>query len=349
MPKQTRVLVTGAGGPAGMGTIRSLVHARGMRVVAADVNPLAPGLYWAHERATLPPAHTRAFVPSLLKLLEGHDVDVLFPTVDEEVSVVAANMERIRRQVHCLVGDSVGVEACNDKWMTYLWLKKAGIPVVETLLVGDGRSLRRDATRIGYPLAVKPRASRGGRGLHVCRNWKELSESFSALKRALPFKDAYVDVPEAADIILQEYLPGTEYDTIVLLDRKGEALACVPMRAVRWRVQEQQREIVTEHDWDVEEMCTETVMSLGLRCPVDVELARDRAGKLKILDVNPRVGGDVDLATAAGCNIPLMYVRLAMGREVRPCGFKEGVVLVRYVGIQTIQPEDIPVHRRKGR
>jgi hypothetical protein len=35
-----------------------------------------------------------------------------------------------------------------------------------------------------------------------------------------------------------------------------------------------------------------------------------------------------------------MYVKTAMGREIPACEFKEGLVLIRYVGVQIIKPED---------
>jgi len=349
MPGLTRVLVTGAGGPAGMGTIRSLLQAPGLTVVAADMNPLAPGLYWTKYRAVLPSAGAPDFVPSLLETCTRFKIDILFPTVDEEISVIAENEERVRDEVAFLIGDRQGVEACNDKWQTYSWLKKAGIPVVETTRIQDRKALQRGSSRLGFPVAIKPRASRGGRGLHICAETADLDRAYSELTAALPFKDAYVDVPEASDIVMQEFLPGTEYDAIVLLDKHGKPLANVPMKARRWNVLEHAREIVTVRDREVEDLCARTVRSLGLRCPVDVEMARDREERLKILDVNPRVGGDVDLATAAGCNIPLMYVRECLGDRVHSRGFKEGVILVRYTGIQVIRPEEIPRHERLKR
>jgi len=349
MPELTRVLVTGAGGPAGMGTIRSLLQTPGLTVVAADMNPLAPGLYWTKERSILPSAGDPEFVPSLLKTCARFKVDVLFPTVDEEISVIAENEERLRSKVAFLIGDRQGVEACNDKWQTYSWLRKAGIPVVETIRIRDKEALRRGSSRLGFPVAIKPRASRGGRGLHICGETAELERAYSELTATLPFKDAYLGVPEASDIVMQEFLPGTEYDAIVLLDKHGKQLGNVPMKARRWNVTEHTREIVTVHDREVEDLSAKTVRSLGLECPVDVEMARDREERLKILDVNPRVGGDVDLATAAGCNIPLMYVTECLGDRVHSKGFKEGVILVRYTGIQVIQPEEIPRRERRKR
>ena len=317
-------------------------------VIAADMNPLAPGLYWTKHKSILPSVASPEFIPSLLSTCAKFKIDVLFPTVDEEIPVIAENEEKLSRKVAILIGDKQGVEACNDKWQTYSWLRKAGIPVVETARIRNEESLRRESSRLGFPVAIKPRASRGGRGLHICGKATELMQAYSELRAALPFKDAYVGVPEASDVVMQEYLPGTEYDAIVLLDKHGQTLANVPMKARRWNVIEHTREIVTVHDREVEDLCAETVRSLGLECPVDVELARDRAEGLKILDVNPRVGGDVDLATAAGCNIPLMFVRECLGNRVRPRGFKEGVILVRYTGMQVIHPEEIPGRRRRN-
>ncbi len=346
MPNKTTVLVTGAGGPAGMGTIRSLLRIRDIRVVAADMNSLAPGLYWAHEKIVLPSANDRGFLLALLNACTRFKVDVLFPTVDEEIAILAKNQQRLRGKVRFLIGNKDSIEACNDKLRTYIWLKKAEIPVVETRQLSDEASLYDAADEIGFPVVLKPRASRGGRGLYICRNRQQLLAAFNKLKACLPFSDAYVGVKEATDIILQEFLPGTEYDTIVQLGRDWKPLACVPMRADTWNVQEHRRKIVTERVQEVEDLSIRTVQCLRLSSPVDVELAKDKDNLYKILDVNPRVGGDVDLSTAAGCNIPHMYVRLAMGQKTKQRGFKEGVILVRYVGIEVIQPENIP---KRGR
>ena len=347
MPEKVKVLVTGAGGPAGMGTIRSLMRERWIGVVAADINHLAPGLYWAHEKALLPPASDKSFLTEIISLCRRLKVDVLFPTVDEEMAIIAQNHDKVGKAVTCLIGDTAGVETCNDKLLTYVVLMKAGIPVVETRLIADLDSAMLASDVLEYPVALKPRASRGGRGLSICKDEAEFKEGYLSLVNRLPFTDAYVGVKEASEVILQEYLPGTEYDVIVQMDRRDRILACVPMKAMRWDVREQQREIATEHDKEVEDLAARTVRALGLLCPVDVEMAQDRTGRMKILDVNPRVGGDVDLATEAGCNIPAMHVKLALGRKVTPCDFDDGLTLVRYVGIQVMRPEEMPRRRKR--
>ena len=99
MARRTRVLVTGAGGPAGMGTIRSLLRAPAVDVVAADMSRLAPGLYWARERAVIPPARDPSFVRNLLAVCKRLGVEMLFPTVDEEVSVLSSNMSQLHGKV----------------------------------------------------------------------------------------------------------------------------------------------------------------------------------------------------------------------------------------------------------
>ncbi len=88
----TRVLVTGAGGPAGVAVIRSLLKRADVEVYAADMDGWASGLYLveAGRRRIVPRGLAADFVDTLIALCAKDAIDVLFSTVDFELPSLAA-------------------------------------------------------------------------------------------------------------------------------------------------------------------------------------------------------------------------------------------------------------------
>ncbi|MDY6931386.1 MAG: biotin carboxylase, partial [Halobacteriota archaeon] len=64
---KTRVMVTGAGGASGLGTIKSLLRIEDVEVIGADLNSLAVGLYFAHKKVLLPKANSNEFISKLIE------------------------------------------------------------------------------------------------------------------------------------------------------------------------------------------------------------------------------------------------------------------------------------------
>ena len=342
MADETTVLVTGAGGPAGMGTIKGLKLVSSVKIVGADMNPLAPGLFWIDRRTLLHPVNSKDFIERLIHVLQKEKIDVLIPTVDEEISVLANNMEKLEKYVHLIISDAEANKICDDKLAVYQFLSRRNVPVVETRLIESEEDLRNAEKELAYPFALKPQCSRGGRGLYYCHNEKDALKAFHELKNILPFKDTFYDPEKSKSIICQEYLPGVEYDVNFLRERNGSTVACVPMKAEEWDVAKQHRTIVTEHNPEVKKAAEDIVNALNLIGPLDVELMYDKHGHIKLLDLNPRIGGDVELATAAGCNIPYLTTKLALGEKLLYTDFKDDYILIRYLGIQTLKKSDVP-------
>jgi NAD(P)-dependent dehydrogenase (short-subunit alcohol dehydrogenase family) len=88
------VLVTGAGGPAGVAVVRRLV-ALGHRVVAGDADSAAAGGALAHAAVTLPRGDHPRFVEALLGVCAAHGVDALVSTVAEELPHLATGAGRL--------------------------------------------------------------------------------------------------------------------------------------------------------------------------------------------------------------------------------------------------------------
>lgn len=339
--KKCKVMVTGVGGASGMGTVKSLLKVKNIAVVAADINPLAAPLYWVHEKALLPPANKENYLDKLIETIKQKEIDVIIPNTSEEMFPIATEKENIEKHTKLLISPPDPIKTANDKLEAYHALNRSGIPIVKTKLIKNEVDLAEAIAEFSFPIVIKPRISRGGRGLFICEDLAEALRCFQKLRKMLPFSDTFFRSKQTTQIICQEFLPGIEYDVNLLLDKQANVVACVPMKAERWDVHHQLREIVTEHNEEIEQLTLNATRALDLIGPIDVEIRQDSEGKPKILEINPRTGGDVELATAAGCNIPFLTTKLSLGENVEYKDFHEDVILTRFIGFQTMRKDEI--------
>jgi carbamoyl-phosphate synthase large subunit len=94
--RRTRVLVTGAGGPAAIGFL-TLAERADVDFYAADTDPVASGLYLvpAERRVLLPRGDAPEFVDVVREVCRRLDIDVLVPTGDSELLPLSG----VRRQL----------------------------------------------------------------------------------------------------------------------------------------------------------------------------------------------------------------------------------------------------------
>jgi carbamoyl-phosphate synthase large subunit len=291
------VLVTGAGGAAAVVLLRSLSGR--VTLVAADIDPLAVGLYLVprERRILLPRGDDPDFVPALLAQATACRADLVIPTVDSELRAVsAARAEFAEHGIVLLVESTDTLDACLDK----LALARRCAPIVrvpQTLLLGedlDAAALE----RLGRPFVVKPRAGAGGRGFSVVTDAGQLE-----------------GLPHDGTMILQEYLPGTEYSIDVLARADGHIVAAVPRSrdkvdsgiAVAGR---------TVRDSGLENFGRSVAGAVGATTVINVQARCAQDGAPALLEVNARFPGTMSLTQAAGIDMPVLAVAAAFGQAL---------------------------------
>lgn len=307
----TRVLVTGAGGPAGVAVIRSLLRRGDVEVYAADMDRWASGIYLVPpERRRLVPAGLAPhFVDTVLELCAADGIDVLYPTVDVELPRIAAQRERFTQ-----VGTRVAspelrtLETALDK----LTLARACAHVAyvpRTELVGTPQAV----SGWQFPVIVKPRRGAGSRGVRVIATAAEL--------------DA---VHDDEDLLVQELLPGEEFSVDVFADLDGHVVAAVPRS--RLRVDSGVAVAgVTVQDERLVAAATAIAEAIGLTTVANVQLKLTADGTPGLLEVNPRFPGAMPLTIAAGVDMPSLVLDAVLGLPVpRHVEFVE-VANVRYL------------------
>lgn len=264
-------------------------------VIVTDVNPLSPATHVADRSYRVPMATDDSYVTELLTIVESERVQLVVPTIDDELPVIAAARAEFRRagaMVACSPAETAAL--CNDKYATCVKLIEAGVAAARSYLPAQ---LSED---LELPLFIKPRGGRGAVGAFPVRSYDELD-----------FFLRYVPQP-----IVQEYLEGPEFTIDVLCDMDGNPLSIVPRERVviRAGVIDRGR---TVHDLRLIRLAEAACAALKFAGPINIQ-CRMRGEQPVIFEINPRFSGGIPLTIQAGADFPLMLLKLALGRKVEP-------------------------------
>lgn len=314
-----RVLVTGAGGPAGVAVIRALLRRDDLTVFAADMDGWASGIYLvpAERRRLVPPGRSEDFVPALARMVAEDELDLVVSTVDVELIALASRRDELAPAV--LAAPSAQTLADTlDKLA--LARRCAPTGLVPLTVPAGGEAI---AAEWEFPVFAKPRQGAGSRGV-----------------RLVPDADALRALPEDQDLIVQEFLPGEEYSVDVIADASHRVVAAVP----RTRARVDSGVAIagrTVHDPELEDAAARIAEAIGLVGVANVQLRRDRNGRAVLLEVNPRFPGALPLTIAAGVDIPSLVVDLFLGRELPArLPFRE-IATVRFLEDIILDPAEL--------
>lgn len=281
------------------------------RVVAVDIDPLAPALREADSAYIVPRLADPDSVSTLAEVCRREEVGLIFPLIDEGMPVLAAGRRELEETGARLIMVPEGALATTvDKHLTYRLFTGVGVPTPTTWLPNEVRP-----ASLSYPVFVKPRSGSASKGAAAARDARELAY----------FLD-YVPDP-----IVQEYLPGPEITNDVICDFDGNVLSVVS----RQRIEVREGEVakgVTIYDPEITESCVRIAKGLEAIGPITVQcLLRD--GRPYFTEVNPRFGGGLPLAIAAGVPVPRWLLAIAAGRSVAvpPLGtYTTGLHITRF-------------------
>lgn len=317
----TRVLVTGAGGPAAIAAMRSLGGDPGVELVAADMDPWAAGLYLVppESRTLVPAGAAPDFTDVLLARCRELGVHVVLPTVDAELRPLAADRARFKQHgIELLLAPAAALDVILDKLaLAEHCAGTVRVPRTEPLGASTGPS------SWTYPVVVKPRSGSGSRGIRTVASAAELT----ALK----------DLP---GLLVQEFLPGEEFSIDVLAGAHGRVIAVVP----RLRARVDSGVSVggrTVHDAELEAFGRAVAEATGITYVANVQAKRDATGQPALLEVNPRMPGTLGLTIASGVDMPRLALAALLGQPVPAAlGFRERAV-VRFLDERVLDPAEI--------
>jgi biotin carboxylase len=328
---------------AGRHQRRAILRAKelGLRVVAVDRNPDAPGLREADVAKVVDFSDVAAVLRRTSRLhLDG----VLTVSADRAVPVVAAVAE-----ARGLPG--IGLETAHlmtHKVAMRARLADAGVPQPRFAALRTLSERRRAADEVGLPAVLKPADSGGQRGVFRVESLDEVETHLHEVLAASPTGEA----------ILEEFVEGIELNGIVV-GRNGETMLLTLSDRLRpagigfgvgW-IHVYPASVYGDQLERSEEVAARTVRALGLRTGVAFpQLIAAADGRVVVVECAARIPGGqmADLVRhAVGIDLIEVQIRMALGEELPDelvCPRFEQPLAIRFL---TAQPGPLPVGRVK--
>ena len=321
MPRFTTstVLVPGAAGPAGINTIKSLKMAGfAGKILATDSSSLSAGFFMADINEIIPQADEHSFLDRLFHIVKMYQVEVLMPSSGSDIYPYSENRKQLAEMgAEAIVSDRDKLEICRDKMLTFQTLSNKFVLPFTT-----AESDKIDS----FPVLAKPRFGKGSRGIVKIDDESDLR---------------YI-ISKRDDLVFQEYLPGTEYTVDVLSDLDGKPIIAVPRIRMQTKAGISTKGRVLR-DPALEMDCMKIAELVGIRGPCCMQMKESAEGRLKLIEINPRMGGGTIFTSLAGANFPAMLLDMIEGRQVSVPVISE-ITVIRYFEEFVLRSEEERIH-----
>jgi len=313
-----------------LGIVRSLGR-HGIPVwVLQDEHALASYSRYCERSLSWPAVGAAQRVQYLLELHERYALTgwTIFPTDDETAALLARHRRALADGYVLTVPRWDVLRWAYDKRLTYRLAAGLDIDHPRTYYPQTAEDLR--SLDIRYPAILKPAVRAELNRFTMSKAWRVEDPADLAAR----YREAS-GLVDPSVIMIQELIPGggAYQVSYAALCREGRPLASVVARRTRqWPMDFGRASTYVEsiEAPDVEEIATQLLAVLKYDGIVEVEFKRDpRDGRLKLLDINPRVWGWHTLGGRAGVDFPYLLWRMTTGRTVPNLRGRSGVRWVR--------------------
>jgi predicted ATP-grasp superfamily ATP-dependent carboligase len=259
------------------------------------------------------------YIDFILKEIKNTYYDCLLPMEEETLLLLAKHHSEISQYTYLLVPDSKKIEFVRDKRNLMQFAEEHGIPMPKTyyhpLTLGSnetdstGQALPFDS--IPIPAVIKPRVSSGSFGIVYVKREEDLIPAYQSVHERFPFP------------LIQEWIPdgGGAFGLSALFDEASNIKAAFVHKKLRmYPVQggpSTLREGV-DHP-QIMEIGLSLLKSLNWVGVAMVEFKVDpRDGIPKLMEINPRFWGSLQLAIVSGVDFPYLILRMARKESFEP-------------------------------
>ncbi len=274
-----------------------------------------------------PESDPPAFLRAVLETTERYVNPVLFPMTDVTVNEILLHRSLFPENVRIPFSDHLRYDALSDKENLFRQAKKLAIPMPETLFSSDFTShadLISEAVKMGFPLVVKAAHSRAilsGKYIASSAVYATDPGELETVLGKVPFN--------RTRCLVQKKIQGPGIG-IFLLARHGDVLARFAHRRIREKPPSGGVSVLCESIKPPAEALDAASRLISINGWHGVAMIEfkwdDEENRPKLIEVNGRFWGSLNLAIRAGVDFPFLLYQLALGERVEgPAEYRIGL------------------------
>jgi predicted ATP-grasp superfamily ATP-dependent carboligase len=265
------------------------------------------------------PADIDARLDELLEIIKNNSFDAFLPVMSEGLLLALAKRKNDFEQFTRLVLPSFEhFNILTSKEKISQMLRELDIQGPKTFFPEYPWSFDTIQQESEFPLIIKPYFGEGAAGLRVANGRDELINYYYDIKARY------------GSAMVQEYIHGTKYTAVFLLNRNSEARRFFVHRVIReYPLSGGPACCMESVEYPVfYEIGMRLLSSINYSGMAEMEFIVDnKDGKPKIIDVNPRFYGSVQCAVSSGADFPFAFFRMAVYGDIEPdLSYRKGVV-----------------------
>lgn len=285
-----KVLVFPCGSEAGLEIHAALKFEKAIDLVGASSVDDHGRFVYKNYVGDVPFISEPNFLDELNRVIEENEIDWIFPAYDDVLLHLSANRDTLKAPL--LTSNPEVVYTARSKARTYEAL--AGCDFVPSIYATT------DAVP-NFPVFLKPDIGQGSQGVFLAKDRASL-ESHLKLDPSL---------------LICEYLPGEEYTVDCFSDHGGRVLFCGARKRARVKAGISVGTYPVELEAEIRPICEAIMARLPFRGAWFFQVKRSQEGKLKLLEVAPRIAGSMGGFRNWGVNFPALTVYDFAGHDVK--------------------------------
>ena len=316
--KKYRILVTAVGAIVGYGIIESLRAGKYTPyIVGTDIFPDAVGQYFCDEFVVAEPAASSEYIPFLIKLIVEKNIDLVLFGIEQEMMVVSDHRDDLAFYLPKIAIQSKEImDICNDKWDMAEWMSENNLSdyVIDAVTNGEFDEV---LSRFGKRFLIKPRISRGGKGIAVV----ERKESYDYYKNIL-----------GRNFMAQRIIGDDEHEYTVGIFGLGDGAFqnAIYMRRKLSQEGATAKAEVTLNNPYLEEASARITAALKPLGPTNYQF-RLEGNRVYLLEINPRISSSISIRTKFGYNEADMCIDYFLEKRIPDTADIKRGRAVRYI------------------